>query len=121
MTETKKLPLIPVGYQLLAEERQAELKSKGGILLTAETQDSQQYLNMIGTVVALGNLCYRAASFQNEPWCEVGCQVMFHKHAGMRIDTKAQDDPTNVRYRLLKDNDILAIVNDAEMFRSAVY
>lgn len=121
MHSETQLPLNPVGYFMLVEERKAENKSKGGIVLPSEAIDAQQYLNMYGKVVAMGNLCYRHKEFQDTPWCELGDLIMFHKHTGMRIDVKAATGDVDTRYRLLKDNDVIATVNDPDSIRSAVY
>lgn len=115
------LPLNPVGYFMLVEERKAENTSKGGIVLPSESIDAQQYLNVFGKVVAMGDNCYRHKEFQNTPWCEVGDLIMFHKHSGMRIDVKAANGDVDTRYRLLKDNDVIATVNNPDVIRSAVY
>jgi co-chaperonin GroES (HSP10) len=121
MHSETQLPLNPVGYFMLVEERKAENKSKGGIVLPSEAIDAQQYLNMFGKVVAMGDNCYRHKEFQNTPWCELGDLIMFHKHSGMRIDVKAVNGEDETRYRLLKDNDVLAVVNDPDVIRTAVY
>jgi co-chaperonin GroES (HSP10) len=123
MYSETQLPLNPVGYFMLVEERKAEIVSDGGILLPSETQEAQQYLNMFGTVVAMGESCYRHKEFNNIPWCQVGDLIMFHKHTGMRVDRKKRGRPAKdrVRYRLMKDNDVLAVVTDPDEIEVAVY
>ena len=123
MHSESQLPLNPVGYFMLVEERKAENTSKGGIVLPSESIDAQQYLNVFGKVVAMGDNCYRHKEFQNTPWCALGDLIMFHKHSGMRIDRKKRGRPENdrVRYRLLKDNDVLAVVTDPDEIETAVY
>jgi len=114
------LPLTPTGHYLLLEERRALTKTAGGILLAPETQDAIQYLCQIGKVVALGNQCYAHAAFNGEPWAQLGDDVLFYKNAGIRIDLKT-DDPDNApRYRLIKDNDVLAQVHDPDRIKGAV-
>ena len=122
MTHPAQLPLRPVGYYLLVRERKAERTSKGGILIAPEAQDAQQYLTTTGTVAAMGDSCYAHREFQGRPWCELGTRVLFHKHAGLRIDTVSPDPgEDDIRYRLLKDNDILAVIDDPDAIKASIY
>ena len=143
--ENANLPLNPVGYYLLLEERRAIQKTAGGILLAPETQDAQQYLCQIGKVVALGDLCYTHdaykaclpwwrklvmyllghlrsthAAYQGQAWAQLGDDVLFYKNSGIRIDLKSSREKDPTRYRLMKDNDILAVVTDPDRIKGAV-
>jgi co-chaperonin GroES (HSP10) len=118
--ENANLPLTPVGYYLLLEERRAIQKTAGGILLAPETQDAQQYLCQIGKVVALGDLCYTHDAYKGQAWAQLGDDVLFYKNSGIRIDLKAGRDEDPTRYRLMKDNDILAVVTDPDRIKGAV-
>jgi co-chaperonin GroES (HSP10) len=119
MTE-ESLPLQPAGWFLLVKEKKAVNKTAGGILLAAETQDAERYLTTTGTVVAMGPDCYGSESFHGHRWCEIGDAVMFHKHAGYRIELKSADPDDPPRFRLLKDNDVFARVSDPDRLRGAV-
>lgn len=114
------LPLNPSGWFLLVEEKRVEKKTAGGIILAAETQDAERYLTTTGKVVAMGPSCYAAEAFHGKQWCKVGDIVMFHKHAGYRIELKTDDPDNPPRYRLLKDNDIFATVDNPDKIRGAV-
>jgi co-chaperonin GroES (HSP10) len=115
------LPLTPTGHYLLLEERQAIKKTAGGIILAPETQDAIQYLCQIGKIVAMGEQCYAHAVFDGKPWARLGDNILFYKNAGIRIDLKADNaDTSPVRYRLLKDNDVLAQVHDSDRIKGAV-
>lgn len=121
MSLEANLPLNPVGYYLLLEERRAIKKTAGGILLAPETQDAVQYLTQIGKVVAMGEQCYTHEAFKNHPWAQLGDNVLFYKNSGIRIDLKhEQGDDDTVRYRLMKDSDILAIVTRPDDIKGAV-
>jgi len=114
------LPLTPAGHYLLIEERRAIKQTAGGILLATETSDAIQYLTQIGKVVALGDQCYTHPAFLNQPWANLGDDVLFHKHSGLRIDLKTADPDDPIRYRLVKDNDILAVVHEPDRIKGAV-
>lgn len=120
MNSETNLPLSPVGYFMLLEERRAVTKTAGGILLAPETQDAQQYLCQIGKVVAMGDQCYTHDAFHGNAWAGLGDDVLFHKHSGIRIDLKGSKDDELIRYRLLKDNDIVAVVSDPDRIKGAV-
>jgi len=119
MTE-ESLPLQPTGWFLLVKEKKPVNKTAGGILLAAETQDAERYLTTTGRVVAMGPDCYGSESFHGHRWCEIGNDVMFHKHAGYRIELKSEDPDDPPRFRLLKDNDVFARVSEPDRLRGAV-
>jgi co-chaperonin GroES (HSP10) len=118
--EASSLPLYPCGWFLLVQEKPAINKTAGGILLAPETQDAERYLTTTGKVVAMGPDCYGSENFHGHRWCEIGDTVMFHKHAGYRIELKADEGDDPPRFRLLKDNDVFANVSDPERLRGAV-
>jgi co-chaperonin GroES (HSP10) len=120
MISDANLPLSPVGYFMLLEERRAITKTAGGILLAPETQDAQQYLCQIGKVVAMGEQCYTHDAFNGNAWAKLGDDVLFHKHSGIRIDLKSDKHDEPIRYRLLKDNDLVAVVTDPDRIKGAV-
>ena len=120
MTFDANLPLTPTGHYLLLEERQAITKTAGGIILAPETQDAIQYLCQIGKIVAMGEQCYAHAVFDGKPWANLGDNVLFYKNAGIRIDLKTDSPEQPARYRLLKDNDVLAQVHDPDRIKGAV-
>lgn len=117
MISEHNLPLEPVGYYLLLEERLAPKKA-GLIELPQEAIEAQQYLTQVGKVVAMGKECYSHESFKGNRWAELGDDVMFYKNSGIRVDLK-DDKGEVIRYRLMKDNDILAAVYDATRIKGA--
>lgn len=117
MTLNHAIPLQPVGYYLLIKERLAPKKA-GLIELPQEAIEAAQYLTQSGRVVAMGDSCYQHESFKGKPWAETGTDVMFFKNSGVRIDVK-EDSGETTRYRLMKDNDILAIIHDPERIKGA--
>jgi co-chaperonin GroES (HSP10) len=114
---SEMLPLEPVGYYLLIEERLAPKKA-GLIELPQEAIEAAQYLTQSGKVVAMGDSCYQHESFKGKSWADIGSDVMFFKNSGVRIDMK-NDSGEATRYRLMKDNDILAIIHNPERIKGA--
>lgn len=114
---SETLPLKPVGYYLLIEERLTPKKA-GLIELPQEAIEAAQYLTQSGQVVAMGDDCYQHEAFKGKSWAGIGSDVMFFKNSGVRIDMKSSSGET-IRYRLMKDNDILAIIHDPDRIKGA--
>ena len=107
--------MTPVGYRMIVKERRVENKTKGGIILAQETQDAEQYATMVGKVVAMGDGCYQHESYNDQAWCKLGDDIMFNKHAGYRLDVRENGEL--VRYRILKDNDVIGNVHEPDVIR----
>ena len=112
-TAESNLPITPVGYRLLIEPLKPQAKYKGLIALPSETQDAQDHLMYVGRVVAMGADCYNHPKFNGKAWCEIGDYVTHGKYAGQKFELKARaTDEDYVTYRLLNDDEVLAVVHD---------
>jgi co-chaperonin GroES (HSP10) len=84
--------LEPFGSRVLVQMRTAKQKTKGGILLTGETQESLQWNNQVGKVVAFGPLCFKDSRTGNDwpegAWCKIGDFVRVPKHGGDKFEIK---------------------------------
>jgi co-chaperonin GroES (HSP10) len=84
--------LRPFGARVLVQLRTPKLKTKGGIALVTETQDTLQWANQVGIVRALGPLCFKdSKTLQPWPegdWCKVGDFVRVPKHGGDKFERK---------------------------------
>jgi|TARA_E500000331_G_scaffold269761_1_gene261261 co-chaperonin GroES (HSP10) len=96
----------PVGYRILIRPRGIIEKTKGGIILTDLSKDSQAYLNSVGQIIAMGEECY---SDRKKPWCKVGDWVIFGRYAGARISVQ------KVKMLLLNDDEIIATLESPEI------
>ena len=96
----------PVGYRILIRPRGIIEKTKGGIILTDLSKDSQAYLNSVGQIIAMGEECY---SDRKKPWCKVGDWVIFGRYAGARISVQ------KVKMLLLNDDEIIATLENPEV------
>lgn len=104
MNIENKSGLIPVGYSVLVLPEQVETETALGITVMTETQAEREQLKQTdGVVIAIG-----PHAFHDEPIarCKVGDKVIMAAYAGMV--RKGMDD---VSYRIIKDNDIIAILN----------
>ena len=96
----------PVGYRILIRPRGIIEKTKGGIILTDSSKDSQAYLNSVGQIIAMGEECY---SDRKKPWCKVGDWVIFGRYAGARISVQ------KVKMVLLNDDEIIATLESPDI------
>ena len=106
--ETEKLPK-PTGWRILVLPFRMDEKTKGGILMGAETLDRQQVASQCGNVLAMGTHCYKDKErYPDGPWCKKGDWVIFARYAGSRIQIEGGE------IRLLNEDEILATVKNPE-------
>ena len=106
--EKTKLPK-PTGWRMLVLPFRMDEKTKGGILLGDETVDRQQVASQCGSVLAMGDACYRDKErYPNGPWCAVGDWVVFARYAGSRMEIDGGE------IRMLNDDEILGTINSPE-------
>ena len=106
--ETEKLPK-PTGWRILVLPFRMDEKTKGGILVGAETLDRQQVASQCGNVLAMGAHCYKDKErYPDGPWCKKGDWVIFARYAGSRIQIEGGE------IRLLNEDEILATVKNPE-------
>ncbi len=99
----------PTGWRLAILPYRGSKTSKGGILLSDETQKRTQLATNVGYVLRMGELAYADESkFPNGPWCKTGDWVIFGRYAASRIQIDGGE------IRLLNDDEILGVVNDPE-------
>ena len=106
--ETEKLPK-PTGWRIIVLPFRMDEKTKGGILMGAETLDRQQVASQCGNVLAMGTHCYKDKErYPDGPWCKVDDWVIFARYAGSRIQIEGGE------IRLLNEDEILATVKNPE-------
>jgi co-chaperonin GroES (HSP10) len=97
----------PTGWRIAILPFRGSKSSKGGILLSDETQKRTQLATNCGYVLRMGSLAYSDQDkFPNGPWCKVGDWIIFGKYAGSRIQIDGGE------IRLLNDDEILGLIND---------
>ena len=92
----------PVGYRLLVRPYSGPKKTKGGIILTDNANETIQMTTVVGLVVEMGDLCYADKDkFPKGPWCKKGQFVIYGRYAGSRFKTKYGE------HRILNDDEII--------------
>lgn len=100
----------PCGTTVLVEVIPVEAKSKGGIIMHSETSLRREFGGRdIGRVIAFGPLCYKDFNIDSEGWgAKVGDLVEFNRYDG-KVSGFAEDNEKYKNYRLISDNDIIAV------------
>lgn len=108
---------VPLGERVLVQVRTSKGKSKGGILLPADTKDTEQWNTQVGKMVAIGPLAFKnrkdGTDWPEGAWALPGEYVRVPKYGGDRWQVKYGPGAEDVAlFVLLKDTDLLAKVKD---------
>lgn len=97
-----------VGWTVLVKPAETQKTSEGGIILGTLTElEREQLAQVFGIVVDIGPIAWQRECYgldQTIPRCKVGDKVIFRRYAGEQFDG---DD--GIKYRLMNDQDIIAI------------
>lgn len=105
---TNQSGISPTEYNVLVKPEKVEEKTAGGVIMVDTTLDRKQAFETRGVLIAVSPL-----AFTYETWPEgtripqVGDRVITTKAAGVVVKGEDGED-----YRLLKDKDICAVVED---------
>ena len=96
--------IVPAGHRVLVKIDEAETVTAGGIIVAATIVDKNTEAGIFGTLVAVGDTAWK--DFGGRAWACVGDKVVIAKYGGFVIEDPATKD----RYRLLNDEDIVAVL-----------
>lgn len=107
----------PLLWRVLIQPYEPPRSTKGGIILADETIDNTRLLTVVGKVVAMGSLAFKAETKSglklheegNAP--EVGDWVLYGTYAGQRI--KLTDGR---QFVVLNDDEIVARIEQPEAY-----
>ena len=101
-----KLP-TPTGYRLLVLPFAGPKKTKGGIILSDNTQETIQMTTVCGLVLKMGDLCYHdKEKFPKGPWCKLKDWIIFSRYAGSRFKIDGGE------VRVLNDDEVISTIAD---------
>ena len=89
--------LVPLGDRVVLKQIEAETKSKGGIILTSSAQEKPQEAEVIAVGPGTEDV-----KMEVKP----GDKVIYSKYAGTNVKIGVDE------YIVVKQNDVLAIVED---------
>lgn len=100
----------PFGSRVIVQLRSVKEKSKGGIILTHDTKETELWNTQIGRVRALGPLAFQNRDTQKiwpeGKWCDVGDYVRIPKFN--QDKWFVDQDGVQVLFMLVNDLDLLA-------------
>jgi co-chaperonin GroES (HSP10) len=103
--------LMPLGARVLVQLKAPKRKSKGGIALVSETQETEQWNTQVGRVIALGPVAFHnrdtLAPWPEGRWCQAGDFVRVPKYGGDRWQVRLPDSEEVALFCLFKDLDII--------------
>jgi co-chaperonin GroES (HSP10) len=103
----------PFGSRVLCQIRLAKKKTKGGIILTGDTKDTETWNTQVAKVVAVGDLAFKNRNTQDPwpegSWARPGDFVRVPKYGGDKWTVKIDDDQ-EVIFVILNDLDLIGAV-----------
>jgi co-chaperonin GroES (HSP10) len=105
-------------------------KQVGSILLAEETVNKERLATAVGTVLEIGDLCWKTAEMRDvqrrtaegtlvteragTPWCKVGDKILYQRYSGMRIPDPNSQDGYVPDLVFVLDRDILCVLEQDE-------
>ena len=103
------------GDRVLVQLRRQKVKSKGGIILVEETQQTLKFNETVAKVVQVGPLAYKSPDtlepWIEGPWCKEGDLVRTIKYGGDRFVVDPADDGGPVVFITLQAREILSLIH----------
>lgn len=102
-----------VGSRILVQIRSPKLKTAGGLILPAETVETELANTQVAKVIGVGPLCFRNRNtmdlWPEGEWCSVGDFVRVPRYGGDRWEMPTGDERT-AQFVIFKDLDIIGLV-----------
>jgi co-chaperonin GroES (HSP10) len=114
----------PFGSRVLCQIRLSKNKTKGGLILTQDSQETERWNTQVAKVIDIGSLAFKNRNTQ-EPWPEgawtkVGDFVRVPKYGGDKWSVKTDDDQ-EVIFVILNDLDLVGeITGDPLAFKAYI-
>lgn len=105
----------PAGYRVLFQLRTPKRKTRGGIILTDEARETDQWNTQVAKVIKVGPTAFHdrdsGKPWIEGPWARVGDFVRVPKYGGDRFSIKCGDD-AEVLFVVFRDADISGKVSN---------
>ena len=100
-------------FDVTEKDKTFQSAKAAGLILTGNQMDREQAAVDRGTVVAIGPTVFR--DFGAEMNLKIGDDVVFARHSGKTVRDPEQADNDTVKYIVLNDEDICAILKPGKM------
>lgn len=127
LENTTPVEVTPRGHMVLIEmytgEGHRDITREDGtkttLYLADQTRENQKFLAQVGKVLEIGPDAYVDKDrFPSGARCEVGQWVIIGRYAGAKVDVKVGKG--TIEYRLLNDDEILAVISDPAAIKQYV-
>ena len=102
--------VVPFGSRVLCQIRTTRKQTKGGILLTEDTRETDKWNTQVGKVIALGPLAFHnrqtMVPWPEGEWCKPGDFIRIPKYGGDRWEIPLEDGEVAMMV-LFNDLDII--------------
>jgi co-chaperonin GroES (HSP10) len=106
------------GDRVLVQLRRQKVKSKGGIILVEETQQTLKFNETVAKVIQIGPLAYKSPDtlepWIEGPWCKEGDLVRTIKYGGDRFVVDPSDEGGPVVFITLQAREIISRIKNFE-------
>ena len=121
MTDIFETVIEPASYHVLVkqdviEEPEVQEKTSGGIYIPRKVKDKlqtekerEQGAVITGTLIKVGPTAWKGFD-EGQPWAKVGDHVICAEYAGFYM----KDPVTDVKYKIMNDEDVKGILKDGE-------
>jgi co-chaperonin GroES (HSP10) len=107
-----------VGDRVLVQLRRQKVKSKGGIILVEETQQTLKFNETVAKIIQIGPLAYKSPDdltpWPEGNWCNVGDLVRTIKYGGDRFVVDPGDEGGPVVFITLQAREIISRIKSFE-------
>lgn len=102
----------PTLWRVLVRPLQTPKMTAGGIELTEKIQQDQEFVCVVGQIVAMGPSACTGKNWEDIPGYEVGDWVLYPTYGGQRIEMA-----DGRSYVLMNDDAVICEVGDPELYR----
>lgn len=106
----------PFGSRVLVQFRTPKKTTKGGIILTDETVETEKWNTQVAKVVAVGPLAFRSRDKKTEwpegAWAHPGDFVRVSKYGGDKWEVPIPGKTEQATFAIFNDLDLIAKVTD---------
>ena len=114
MTQAAMARALPLGSRVLVQFRTPKKKTSGGIILTAETQETEKWNTQVAKVVAVGPIAFKSRDKKTDwpegAWARPGDFVRVSKYGGDRWEVPVGDGKEHAVFAIFNDLDLIAKV-----------
>jgi co-chaperonin GroES (HSP10) len=106
--------IMPFGSRVIVQIRTPKTQTKGGIILTSETRETDAWNTQIAKVICVGELAFKNRTTMDPwpegSWCQPGDYVRVPKYGGDRWTAKSLDGEQEVLLVIFNDLDLIGKV-----------